>query len=289
MPPRKRLISFEEGWAKLQPDIDRLVALCDGGWAEKPDSWQVLALYSVVYDMGVQRPPNSLREQLYARYTAVYVDYLAAAVVPALRQLGGGALLREVGLRWADYRELAKWMKKVFLFLYMNYKDEQLPPVHDVAMNAFRDAVFPLVRAQRAAVLRGDDGDAAVCDWEGLRVLFGVMEGELTAAGEQKEEPEPEPELEPEPEPEARTLGKIVRQPEQDLPAVQRRLKHADPNDPAEFKDDKCAPLWRAAEQGHVEVVDALADAGADLGWNYPGNGRTALHAAAEGCGAVPH
>ena len=201
MPP----ISFEEGWGKLQPRIDRLIALCDGGWVEEVSQADSLAYeeMKVVISMQrpprgtarVQHPPNNHSEQLYARYTAVYADYLATAVVPPLRQLGGGALLREVGRRWADFQELAKQMGYAFQHLDRLYtKREKLPPLLDVAMNAFRDAVFPLVRAQRAAVLRGDDGDAAACDWEGLRVLFGVMEGELTAAGEQTEQPEPEPE-----------------------------------------------------------------------------------------------
>ena len=113
------------------------------------------------------------------------------------------------------------------------------------------------------------------------------MEEQLKMSTRQQMEPryrpEPEPETEPETEPaEARTLGDIAYQRKPDLPAIKRRLAQgADPNDTEEYKYDS-APLWFAGHRGHVEVVDALADAGADLGWNYPGNGRTALHAAAE-------
>ena len=86
-------------------------------------------------------------------------------------------------------------------------------------------------------------------------------------------------------EEETRPLGEIADQDEQDLPAVQRRLRQgADPNDPAEFDDaGRYAPLWLAADQGHVQVVEVLADAGADLGWKdqYMDGGMTALHAAA--------
>ena len=79
----------------------------------------------------------------------------------------------------------------------------------------------------------------------------------------------------------ARTLGEIVGQEEQDLPAIKRRLDQgADPNDAAEFKNG-LAPLYMAANRGHVEEVDALADADAELGWKNPINDRTVLHYAA--------
>ena len=104
-------------------------------------------------------------------------------------------------------------------------------------------------------------------------------------------EPEPEPETE-EPElEETRTLGDIAVREEQDLPGIERRLAQgADLNDAAEYQDGwigsyrGVAPLWLAARNGHVEMVDALvdalADAGADLGWKTS-IGQTALHRAA--------
>ena len=80
---------------------------------------------------------------------------------------------------------------------------------------------------------------------------------------------------------ETRTLSEIADQLEQELPAIKRRLDHgADVNDAAEFKDG-CAPLFLAAQLGHVEVLGTLADAGAELGWKSPRNGETALHVAA--------
>ena len=111
---------------------------------------------------------------------------------------------------------------------------------------------------------------------------------------------QPQPDCEPEQPAETRTLGQLQiagAQERQDLPAIKRRLAQgADPNDTAEHKVYKVhkgysgvdlswgAPLFLAAQQGHVEVVDALVDAGADLGWKLDGNpslGMTALHAAA--------
>ena len=99
---------------------------------------------------------------------------------------------------------------------------------------------------------------------------------------EQPEQPA-QPQLEPnEPEPEEmRTLGEIADQEDQDLCCIKRRLAQgAGPNDAAEHYDG-WAPLSCAAMWGHVEVVDALADAGADLGWKHPSLGMTALHGAA--------
>ena len=85
-------------------------------------------------------------------------------------------------------------------------------------------------------------------------------------------EPEPEPELEPEPEPEQRA------------PEQLELAQGADPNSPVEF-DRGWAPLCLAAIKGHVEVVDVLAGAGADLSWKNPGHymyGSTALQWAAD-------
>lgn len=55
MPPRKQLISFEEGWGKLQVSINELVEVCENDFPPKTDMSQAMANYSVVYDMAVQR------------------------------------------------------------------------------------------------------------------------------------------------------------------------------------------------------------------------------------------
>ena len=86
------------------------------------------------------------------------------------------------------------------------------------------------------------------------------------------------------------TTGWYRPKTEQDVLAVKRRLSQgADPNDPAESGTDtwgrrKVAPLWLAAELGFDQVVDALLDANADIGWEHPNGGQigvTALHVAA--------
>ena len=89
-----------------------------------------------------------------------------------------------------------------------------------------------------------------------------------------------------------RSLGEIAGQAEPDLAAIQQRLKQgADPNDRLEFWDQgraasgagmRWAPLYWAAIMGHAQVVDALVNAGAELGWKDC-RGLTALHRAAEG------
>ena len=113
-------------------------------------------------------------------------------------------------------------------------------------------------------------------------VLRGAMEGEPAAGGRgQKAEPEPK---------EARILSEIASQEEQDLPAIKQRLDQgANPNDAAAFDQYGLIPLhvYVAAGRGHMEVVDALADAGAELGWKGQMDGFTALHAAATNDHAV--
>ena len=98
--------------------------------------------------------------------------------------------------------------------------------------------------------------------------------------------------LEPEPEPlsaeEKAELEKTMRQAARkgDAVQVQANLEAgADPN-AADLlgetaTDHKFSPLCIAAIRGHLEVVDALAAAGAKVDWRDPLYGATALHKAA--------
>ena len=106
MPPRKALMSFEQGWEKLQVSIDQLIEVCENDFPPKTDMSQAMANYSVVYDMAVQRPPNNHCDQLYEQYKAVYVTYLTETVVPKLREAGGAFMLAEIGKRWTNHRDV---------------------------------------------------------------------------------------------------------------------------------------------------------------------------------------
>ena len=148
MPPRKKIIELDEGWAKLQGSIDQLIDVCENDFPPQTDLSQVMQNYSIVYDMAVQRPPNNHCDQLYERYKAVYVNYLTNQVVPQLREKGGAFMLAEIGKRWTNHRDvMVKWMKKFFLYLDQYYtKREKLPNIYDTGMIAFKDTMFPLVK-----------------------------------------------------------------------------------------------------------------------------------------------
>ena len=268
--PKQKIVGFEEGWATLQPTIDRLIEVCEGsdGLVAADVTRREVGLDNkgymdhnrTVHLMSTQKPPNNWQEQLYRGYTAVYVDYLALVVVPKLRELRGCALIREVGRRWANYLWLAKQMKSMFNFLDRFYtKRNKLPDVRDVAVNAFRDVVLPLVQHQRPVVVRGDDGDVAECDWEGLRVLFGVMDDELKATWEQKQqEPEPELELVRQSTAEQREAAAAAREEEQQSPVMLTPAERQEAQRRGLLSEDVVAELQRLvrAAGGRLQTHD---------------------------------
>jgi cullin 1 len=147
MPP-KPSIGLEEGWAKLQTSIDQLIEVCENDFPPQTDMSQVMANYTLVYQMAVQRPPNNHCEALYERHKQVYVDYLTNKVVPQLREAGGAFMLAEIGKRWINHRDvMVKWNKKFFLYLDQFYtKREKLPNIYDTGMIAFKETMFPMVK-----------------------------------------------------------------------------------------------------------------------------------------------
>eukprot|EP01045_Picozoa_sp_COSAG04_P044750 COSAG04_NODE_15342_length_535_cov_0.788991_1_plen_174_part_10 len=76
------------------------------------------------------------------------------------------------------------------------------------------------------------------------------------------------------------TLGELAFAGEEDA-LRQRIAAGASPNDPAELFGAGCPPLFAAADQGHVNVVRVLVEAGASLEATTP-KGSTALLIAAQ-------
>ena len=111
---RQKVIGLEEGWAQLQDSIDQLIEVCENDFPPQTDMSKVMANYTLVYQMAVQRPPNNHCEALYERYKNMYVEYLTDRVVPQLREAGGAFMLAEIGKRWTNHRD-------VMVMILMNF------------------------------------------------------------------------------------------------------------------------------------------------------------------------
>lgn len=170
-------VTFDEGWARLQPTIDRGLEACERGWPDtrKLDNKEHTSLYQVVYDMCTQKKPNNHSDQLYTRYSAVLTDYLTDRVLPQLKELEAATLLDEIGRRWAHYRRLVQWLR---FFNYLNRfhtKRQKLPSLGDVAVTVFKRTILPLVEGDHEAALH-------------LQELFGAETDDPPLAGGAKRE-----------------------------------------------------------------------------------------------------
>ena len=133
----------------IQRSLDQLVEICENDFPPEVDMSQAMGNYSCVYNMAVQRPPNNYCEELYQRYKQFFEDYLNGTVLPALREQGGTLMIGEIGRRWNNHKDvMVKWMKKFFLYLDTYYtKRENLPNIQETGMRAFKETMFPLIRA----------------------------------------------------------------------------------------------------------------------------------------------
>lgn len=194
---RKKVITWDEGWQELlSTHISPALEACEAGDQGRLISLEgIMVGYSLVMRMSVQGPPNSHYEQLYRQYREVHAQYLSETVAPRLvasrgASAGSGyhgtggseddraALLSGVAVHWVCYGLLAKYLRKVFLYLDNFYtKRKGLPELRYVSLNAYRDVIFPLVEACREEVFFNEgNGDEDTCDWAELCNLFDVME-----------------------------------------------------------------------------------------------------------------
>ena len=201
----RKVITWDEGWQELlSTHISPALEACEAGDQGRLTSLMgsqsgvrdIMAGYSLVSRMSIQRPPNNHCEQLYRQYKEVHAQYLSETVAPRLvasrgASAGSGyhgtccgseddraALLSGVAVHWVCYGLLAKYLRKVFMYLdQFHTKSERLPELRYVSLNAYRDVIFPLVEPCREEVFFNEgNGDGDTCDWAELCNLFDVME-----------------------------------------------------------------------------------------------------------------
>lgn len=106
--------------------------------------------------MCTQKPPYDYSEQLYGRYREAFNAYIAAKVLPALREHRDEALLRELHRRWCNHKLMVRWLSRFFNYLDRYYVlRHSLHPLKDVGLLCFRDHVYAdAKRRAKDAVLR---------------------------------------------------------------------------------------------------------------------------------------
>ena len=95
------VIPLEEGWKKLREGgvlkiQEILEDLGDGQYSKKITTDEYSSLYTTVYTMCTQKPPNNWSENLYQNYCEAIKDYLSSRILPHIKEKHDESMLKEL-------------------------------------------------------------------------------------------------------------------------------------------------------------------------------------------------
>lgn len=169
------VILFEDGWRQIRENgIEKLQRMIQQANERASAERQIhftnaeyVALYTVVYEMSIQKPPYCHTSHLYEEYGRSITQYLRTVAYPAItRHHKGEMLLTELVLRWNNHQTMMRWMREFFRYLDRFYvKRHSKTPLQEVAVTAFRTLIFEPVRDRATRALlelveRDRDGHA---------------------------------------------------------------------------------------------------------------------------------
>ena len=155
-----QVILLEDGWSKLKAGgVDKIEQILEdvqgGEYKCGITTEEYSALYTTVYTMCTQKPPNNWSEQLYNNYCDAVKDYLSARILPRIKEKHDESMLRELVRRWKNHQLMIKFLSNVFKYLDRFYvKRLSLPELMEVGNQSFHDIVFNAVKRDvRTAIL----------------------------------------------------------------------------------------------------------------------------------------
>ena len=95
----QQVILLDEGWKKLKEGgvmkIEEILEDMQGGvYKSKISTDQYSDLYTTVYTMCTQKPPNNWSEHLYNHYCDAVKEYLSARILPRIKEKHDEAMLK---------------------------------------------------------------------------------------------------------------------------------------------------------------------------------------------------
>jgi cullin 1 len=76
----RKVIELEQGWAFMQKGITKLKNLLEGVPEQQFNSEEYIMLYTTIYNMCTQKPPQDYSQQLYDRYRESFEEYINSMV-----------------------------------------------------------------------------------------------------------------------------------------------------------------------------------------------------------------
>ena len=104
-------------------------------------------LYTTIYNMCTQKPPQDYSQQLYDRYRESFEEYITSMVLSALREKHDEFMLRELVKRWGNHKIMVRWLSCFFNYLDRYFiARRSLPALNEVGLMCFRDLVYQEIK-----------------------------------------------------------------------------------------------------------------------------------------------
>jgi len=153
-------ILLQDGWEKLKTGaVQKIESILEdmreGVYQNRITTDEYSDLYTTVYTMCTQKPPNNWSEHLYNNYVEAVKDYLSARILPRIREKHDEYMLRELVRRWENHKLMIRFLSHVFKYLDRFYvKRLSLPELAQVGSQNFHEIVFDAVKREvRTAIL----------------------------------------------------------------------------------------------------------------------------------------
>lgn len=143
----RRVIDLNEGWDFMYKGIQKLIRILEGQPEPQFNSEDYMMLYTTIYNMCTQKPPNDYSQQLYDKYRESFQEYITKSVLPSLREKHDEYMLRELVKRWTNHKVMVRWLSRFFHYLDRYFITRRsLPALKDVGLTCFRDLVYEEIK-----------------------------------------------------------------------------------------------------------------------------------------------
>lgn len=114
-----KIIPFDSGWSEIYTNgILKLQTILDEDGHGSFTNSQYSELYTMIYNMCIQKNENNHTQRLYDKLEESVRIYLSEKVLPAIqKQAGDEFFLRELVRRWTNHLVMIQWLERFFNYL----------------------------------------------------------------------------------------------------------------------------------------------------------------------------
>ena len=138
------IIDLEDGWFMLHRRIVKLINQLASAASQhyEPSTRDYMYIYSTVYKMCNQEPPNEYSQQIYDKYCQSLKEYIISKVLPALRKelTDEFLVLRELVKWWEHHKAMIRYLSNMFYYVDDIFVQEnELLSLAKVGFTCFHD------------------------------------------------------------------------------------------------------------------------------------------------------